>query len=75
MAGMIGWIAINDHHYPHKGQNKVGNTMTKTQEITGAKLDFLESPETYSMGVVGMTSKRTLNRIRAGVPRDRLVGI
>jgi hypothetical protein len=62
-AAMLGFIALQDHHFPHgRGDQRVGQTFVNQDKNEG--VTWIDSPETTSMGALGWSSTEHLNKLR-----------
>lgn len=61
IAAGLAWVALKDHHFPHNGVHRIGSTL---KEAEGRKMvDWLESPETTTLGILGWSSTQHLDKL------------
>lgn len=69
MAGMIGWVAKEDHHYPHGDKKRMAQTLNSPEDQAAQKaqtdLSWMESPETTAFGLLGWTSSTHTKMLKA----------
>lgn len=60
-AAMLGWIAMIDHHFPHRGQTRNAQTFVETPH---PRVEWIESPETNSLGLFSWSSTAHLEKLK-----------
>lgn len=68
MAAFLGWVAKEDHHFPHGDSKRKAQTM-KTEEDMAAQraetsLSWMDSPESTAFGLLGWTSSTHTKMIK-----------
>jgi hypothetical protein len=64
MAALLGWAAMQDHHYPHGAPlDRMTQKLTEEKEQHSG-ITWMDSPESNAAGMFGWTSTNHLNKLR-----------
>lgn len=77
MAGLLGWVCVCHYHIPNLSPVRKSSILAESKQECAEGLNFLDSPEMSSMGVIGMTGEQHLAKINRWQSKGstRLLGI